>query len=187
MDRYFTIRDKATGATPVPVEETVAGIGDRRAMGWLGDLSMHQPPLGSARLRRDDEGRVFLVEAGRRRRLPSGLVAAALEPEVGAVLPAEPGSLEALEEGPPVAVVRPASGPPVLVADGRRFPLYGLPVPRSATPEEASLPVGAVIDVASAHVSRRQYDALGAPRRRSLPRLRRAAHGVRWRLRALRP
>jgi GT2 family glycosyltransferase len=180
MDRYFTIRDRAT-AVGLASEDVDDGA-DPVATGWLEVLAADPPPPGTGRLLRDPTGKVFLAEGSRRRPIGSGLMAAALEPAFGPPIPTTTDELDGLAEAPPVAVMLPRKGGPVLVAGGRRHAIRGLPLARAADEETALLPVGEPLDVAAAHVSRALLAPYERAARRPLRRARRAVGRARRRL-----
>lgn len=118
-----------------PTLDLIEATGARRAgeaAGWADRLdpasSGPAPTRGRARLVVGDEG-MFLVEGNQRRWVTSGLLVPALEQLLGARRAEVDQELAGLDEGPPLAVLEAASGPPFVVVEGKRLPLRGLPLP----------------------------------------------------------
>jgi hypothetical protein len=149
-----------------PPLDLLAGVAPRRggdAAGWIGQLT---PAAGSGpatpgHLLVGEQG-VFLVEGDVRRAVSSTLLLAALEQLLGERRPAEVGELDALGDGPPVAVLEAATGAPFVVVSGKRMPLRGLPLPNPVAAVGADrLLEGPVLDLVRAIAPRRANDALG--------------------------
>ena len=79
-------------------------------------------------------GKIYLIEAGMKRHVPSLLIVHALQRLFETVAASE-HDLEAYEEGPPVDILSDETGHRYLIAGGMRYPVRGLPVPRPASSE----------------------------------------------------
>src|SRR5262245_20454680 len=144
-------------------------------------LAANPPTPSSAHLVRNASGAVDLVEGRWRRRVASGLLGAALAEQFGEPRPAEPAELATLDEGPPVALLVGRSGEPVVVVDGRRMEVRGVPRARPADDATRDLPVGEVLDIAAANVGRRALDGITTRPRSLRSRVRRQLGRVRRR------
>src|SRR5690606_6842897 len=153
MERYFTTRDRADtlaaarglrpdgaarekerGSQMAGSDESViiAGEARRRALAaqeWRAELGKEvssAPTLVS-----DPEGKVYVVEDGRRRRVSAGLLVPALERALGPVRAVSEAELASWTEGVPVEVLEAPSAPPFVVIGGERRSLRGLPLPHT--------------------------------------------------------
>jgi hypothetical protein len=95
---------------------------------WVAELerTAHPAPV---ELYVTTDGAVWLREGGTRRGVKSGLLAAALEHQLGPRRTIDRSELEQWVEGPPVEVLEAVTGPPFLVVGGQRLPVRGLPAP----------------------------------------------------------
>jgi hypothetical protein len=100
---------------------------------WLEQLQVSGG--GDPFLVRSAERGMFLIEAGMRRSIKAGLLFGALT-HAFALHGMTEAELDALDEGPPVEVLRGPSGPAFIVAGGRRFSLRGLPLPYAVSADE---------------------------------------------------
>ena len=82
----------------------------------------------SSKLARQSDGRVFLLEAGLRRHVPSGLVARILQHLLGPPVQMSPVELDAYEPAEPVHVTRGTGGSCQLIVARERVVLLGFPV-----------------------------------------------------------
>ena len=108
-----------------------------------------------------DEG-IFLVEGTTRRLVTSGLLVPALEQLLGGRQPEVDHELDDLADGPPVAVLEAASGPPFVVVEGKRLSLRGLPLPHPVVSSSYDrLAEGPELDLVRSATVRRANDAIG--------------------------
>ena len=125
-----------------------APAADAAASRAVDELRHHT--AGTPELVRAADGAVHLVEAGRRRRIRSGLLAAALRQHLGRPRDVDDDELASWDETSPVDVLEAAEGPPFLVVGGRRLPLRGLPLPTHVDDDVVgTLPLGEELDVAA--------------------------------------
>lgn len=149
---------------------------DRRAEDasrWLLELralAARSPGPPAPRLVRSTDGAVFVVEGTSRRRVPSGLVAAALALRYGPARAANADDLETLTTGPPVQVFQVPGAPPFVVVGGRRVPVRGLPdtFPTTAAEVDAFPLEAEPLDIARANGPRTSARAGGRSARGSL-------------------
>jgi hypothetical protein len=117
------------------------------ASGWLQQLQAH----GGGEdvfLARTPSREVFLVEGTVRRSVKAGLIVSALTKVLGPVREVGQSDLNRFSVGPPVEVVEGASGPPFVVAGGRRLPIRGLPLPYPVTNDDLGVfPMGEELNV----------------------------------------
>ena len=114
-------------------------------------------------LTRRSDGLVFLVDADGRRKVKSGLLAAALEVEFGPVQTEGESGYGRAGDAASLEVLVGPSGEPFLVIGGRRMPLRGLPSPRTVDAAEiARYPEGKTLDVARANVARAKAEPASA-------------------------
>ena len=119
------------------------------------DLSTMSTPGTQPHLTRRSDGLVFLVDGDGRRKVKSGLLAAALEVEFGPVQTEGESGYGRAGDAASLEVLAGPSGEPFLVVGGKRHPLRGLPSPRTVDAAEvARFPEGKTIDVARANVAR---------------------------------
>lgn len=182
MERYFSTRDrhdetrkqlaarsaeKQAAATEMSAwpsrAKSVAGDRDTsRAGAWLRELDV--PTADSPILARAADGTVYLIEGGKRRRVRSGLLAAALEPETGEPCDVTNEALQQWPEGVPVEPMREGVSAPFVVVGRRRLPLRGLPDFHPADPADLSqFHVGPALDVAAANVPRSRLNRASSP------------------------
>ena len=143
-------------AASVPLAPIVLDPGARSAAHHGTDLPTMTTTSGSQpHLTRRSDGLVFLVDSDGRRKVKSGLLAAALEMELGPMeLEGESGYGRAGDALPLEILVGPTC-PPYVIVGGLRMTLRGLPVPRAVdAAEEARYPEGKTLDLARANVAR---------------------------------
>jgi hypothetical protein len=133
---------------------------DRRselASSWLKELAS-SPVDSTPHLVRRADGRVFLIEAGTKRLVSSGLLAAALEEALGPCRDMAAGELESLDDGVAVEVFESRAKGSFVVVGGQVRRTRGLPSVYPADDEViTSMAAGRDIDVAHANVSRRRW------------------------------
>lgn len=135
-------------------------LGARRsgtANAWLEQLAVsaegHKPFL--VRL---TDGRMFLIEGGYRRVVPSGLLVAVLERMLGRGHEVPNDEADRWTDGVPVEVLEGPQGPPFVVVGGKRLPVRGLPLPYPVSAEQMQLfAQGRDLNIAEANVSRTQF------------------------------
>jgi hypothetical protein len=100
----------------------------------------------------------YVIEGTYRRRVPSGLLASALEEVFGAARTASVDELERWGQSAPVEVLEGPMGAPFVVVGGRRLPIRGLPLPHPVSAEEMEqFPEGPELNLATANVARAQF------------------------------
>jgi hypothetical protein len=140
------IATRAPNTTPV----LRAGKGDA----WLTDLG-EVPMVGTPYLAVAEDGALYLVEDDCRRRIRSGLLAAAIEELLGDRRPL--GSSSPTVEGPPLELVEGSSGPVYVIIGKRRHPVRGLPMSYPVADKNLErFEESDEIDVAHAHVPRKR-------------------------------
>jgi hypothetical protein len=134
-----------------------AGRRSGAANAWVEQLAASadgQAPF----LIRLSSGKTFLVEGGYRRRVSSGVLAAALERVVGARVEVPNGEEDRWTDGVPVEVLEGPQGPPFVVVGGKRLSLRGLPLPYPVSAEQMQVfAAGRDLNIAEANVSRVQF------------------------------
>ncbi len=132
-------------------------------------------------LTRRSDGLVFLVDASGRRKVKSGLLAAALEEHLG---PIKTDGDDAYGKASEVATIEILAGPngiPFVVVGGKRLPVKGLPKVRVVEGAEVDRhPEGPAIDVARANVARSRLSPQASGDLKS--ELKRIARGLKRRL-----
>jgi hypothetical protein len=146
-------------STPVPV-----GLAPRRAAiaeDWLGQLP--PPSTGDLpELVETEDGTLFVLDGGARRRVRSGLLAAALEQLLGERRRVTEAELGDRPEAAPVEVLEGANGLPFVVLDGRRLRIRGLPLPHPVDQLVAGeIAYGPDLDLPVAVTPRRANEANG--------------------------
>ncbi len=115
---------------------------------WLEQLQLRGGRSGEIYLARTPSGEVFVVEAGMRRLVKSGLLVLALEKVLGSIREVSASDLNHCSDGPPVEVLESGSGPAFVVVGGQRLPIRGLPLPYIVTDDQANVfPIGAELNV----------------------------------------
>ncbi|MCU1354162.1 MAG: glycosyl transferase family 2 [Acidimicrobiales bacterium] len=148
--------------------------------------AMDQPAADQPYLTRRSDGVVFMIDVAGRRKVKSGLVAAALEEEFGPPRAEGEQSFERSEKAPAMDVLVSPDGYPFVIVGGKRLPLKGLPVPRPATAAELDrFPEGKTLDVGRANVARSRVGASSAGTDLA-SQVKRVARGVKRRLAARR-
>jgi hypothetical protein len=133
---------------------TTAGRRASLTEAWLDQLAEAGRPE-DVHLAQLPDGTVFLVEGSRKRIVKSGLLATALEADLGERRPATAEALSGLDEGPPVEVFEGASGPPFLVVGGQRCTLRGLPLPHQVNDRAVqNLPAGPELNLSAVAIAR---------------------------------
>lgn len=142
------------------IEEPVGGRRDRRSsigIGWIEQLAA----VGTSdpEVVRLPDGTVWVLEAGRKRPVRSGILAAAIDQAIGPTSDATPEQLDTLQEGVPVEMFETSSGAPFVVIGGRRHSIRGAPLPYPVDNHHASeFAESDEINLAAANVSRRRFD-----------------------------
>jgi hypothetical protein len=148
----------------------------RRADGGGGRLVLVETP----------DGTLHVLEGTVRRRVRSGLLAAAVEDLLGERRPISDTEIAALEEGAPIEVLEGSTGVPFVVLDGHRWRVRGLPLPHPVDQEvAASIAFGPDLDLPAAVTPRRAREATGwiaalEAGRGVSPRLVRDPSGATW-------
>ena len=136
----------------------------QEAVGWMATSA--GAPGQPAQLASGPDGAAFVIEGGRCRPVPSGLLVPALAEVLGDARPIEADELDRLVPGPPLQVLEAPTGEPFVVLGGRRTRLIGYPVPYPVHADGAdALPDGPPLDLAGAQ--RRARAALVDERNRA--------------------
>ncbi len=147
-----------------PTLDLVEGNRARRsgeAADWTDALVQAVPAGSRARLVVGQDG-IYLVEGSIRRLVTSGLLVPALEQLAGGRRPEVDHELDALVEGPPVAVLEAPTGPPFVVVGGKRLAVRGLPLPHPVVASSYDrLTDGPELDLVRSAGVRRANDAIG--------------------------
>lgn len=169
MHKYFTARDRLAAkktksvperevrpasepSKPRPPEPAQQTEPEPVAHRWLRELERTRGGH-PVELIRGPDGTVYVREGDRRRRVSSGLLAAALEEELGAASDVSDAQVARLTEGVPIEVLLSREVGPSVIVGGRRLPVWGLPIPRTVTVAEAErYEEGPELDVAGAHL-----------------------------------
>jgi hypothetical protein len=131
-----------------------------RGSEWMETLERNTSTASPYLVRKPSDGRVFLIEGSERRLVKSGLLAAALERELGAPRLATREELQGWTASVPVEVFEPPSGAPFVVVGGKRMPVRGLPPLNPVTTADVNkFPKGRALNVAKANVSLSKYQA----------------------------
>lgn len=145
-------------------------------------MSSPSGSTGTPYLTRRSDGVVFLVDGDGRRKVRSGLLAAALQLAFGSPKPEGDEAYGAPGDVPELEILRGPSGDPFVLIDGTRRVLKGLPVPRTLTSAEVERhPMGPALDLGRAVVARSSPG--GADGARVRGEVRRVLRGVKRRLR----
>jgi GT2 family glycosyltransferase len=127
---------------------------------WMETLERNTSTATPYLVRKPGDGRVFLIEGSERRLVKSGLLAAALERELGAPRDTTREELQGWATSVPVEVFEPPSGAPFIVVGGKRMPVRGLPPLNPVTDADLDrFPKGKALNVAKANVSISKYQA----------------------------
>jgi hypothetical protein len=140
--------DSAGAASTVAVRR--ASVGNA----WLEQLALH-PEATKPQLVRRPDGATFVVEGRYRRRVKSGLLAAALEQRLGARRDISDDELEQWSESVPVEILERPTGAPFLVVGGQRIPLRGIPLPHPVNGELADqFPEGPELNISAGSLAK---------------------------------
>jgi hypothetical protein len=149
-------------ATAVPVEAATRRA--RRAQAWVAPQARDDHDGGGDTaylIWRPDDG-LFLIDAGLRRRVRSGLLAPVLGRLLGEAGSIDDETFSSWPEGPPVEVLEGPTGAPFVVVGGRRLPVSGLPLPHPVSAEAfAALAQGPRLDLIDAISARRAGESTG--------------------------
>jgi hypothetical protein len=142
--------------------------------GWLEEL-VNSPVVAKPFLVRRPDGATYVVEGRNRRRVKSGLLAAALEQRLGSRREVTEDELEQWPEAAPVELLECPTGPPFLVVGGQRIPIRGIPLTHPVSGDLAArLPEGPELNVSAGGLARVRMSGALSPRR-YLDRARRAS------------
>jgi hypothetical protein len=130
-----------------------------KASGWMETLQKNTS-TETPYLVRKPNGKVFLIEGSDRRAVKSGLLAAALERDLGAARVVTGDELQNWTPSVPVEVFEAPEAAPFVVVGGQRLPVRGLPPFNAVSAIDLDrFPKGKPLNVASANVPRSRYEA----------------------------
>lgn len=110
-------------------------------------------------LAQDLTGRAYVVEGAAKRRVPSGILAAALEDVLGAPRQLSDTELGSMSDGPPVELFEEPAGKNFVVVGGERFDVRGIPQTYPVEVDAArKFPKAGSINAAKANVPRRRLN-----------------------------
>jgi hypothetical protein len=143
--------------------------------GAVRDDPVNSPVVAKPFLVRRPDGATYVVEGRNRRRVKSGLLAAALEQRLGSRREVTEDELEQWPEAAPVELLECPTGPPFLVVGGQRIPIRGIPLTHPVSGDLAArLPEGPELNVSAGGLARVRMSGALSPRR-YLDRARRAS------------
>jgi hypothetical protein len=140
----------SAGASGSTVTVRRASVGNA----WLEQLALH-PEATKPQLVRRPDGATFVVEGRYRRRVKSGLLAAALEQRLGARRDVTDDEIDQWSESVPVEILERPTGAPFLVVGGQRIPLRGIPLPHPVNGELADqFPEGPELNISAGSLAK---------------------------------
>jgi hypothetical protein len=118
-----------------------------------------QGNAGEPALVRRGNGALYIVEAGRKREIKSGILGATIERDFGQARDVTDDELEQLPDGVPVDIFEGPTGSAFVIYGGQRRPLRGLPLPYPLSERQTQLfPEGEELNVSAANIARSRFE-----------------------------
>jgi hypothetical protein len=146
--------DDQAGRAELPAEARRAS----RARTLIEQLEL-QGNAGEPVLVRRGNGALYIVEAGRKREIKSGILGATIERAFGGARDLSEAELDQLPDGVPVDIFEGPTGAAFVIYGGQRRPLRGLPLPYPLSERQTQLfPEGEELNVSAANIARSRFE-----------------------------